>query len=96
MSRRPDPRPCSLCGSETETVTALVEWLEPIDGQLWSSIPRCIERAACRARVELPKPAGLGEPWPVDDRTPAPVRERQRAPVEAPPDVDTEEAGAWG
>lgn len=97
MTHHPEPRACSLCGSETEpTAMSLVEWLEPIDGEIWSHVPRCVDRPACRARVELPKPAGLGEPWPVNDRTPAPVREHQPARVEVAPDVDAEEATAWG
>lgn len=51
--------PCALCGTTSPTVrVALVEWREPIEGQRWSAIPRCPERAACRSRVEA-----AGETW---------------------------------
>lgn len=89
--------PCCICGSETgPTKRELVEWREPVRNDLtgklevWSHVPRCIDRAACRARVELPKPAGLGEPWPIDDDTPAPARP---APVAEP--VEVEELSPW-
>ena len=63
------PGPCLLCGSETtETRVMLVEWSEPIGNAIWSSVPRCVDRAACRERVERV----IGERWPVNDRTPAP------------------------
>ena len=68
---------CVLCGSETgPTRRELVEWSEPVRSdatgklEVWSHVPRCLDRIACRARVELTN----GEPWPVDDRTPAPQR----------------------
>lgn len=42
----------------------LVEWREPVlvDGHrvLWSTLPRCVDRLACRARL-----TASGEPWPV-------------------------------
>lgn len=67
MSRAIDA--CVLCGSEAaDRVMAIVEWLEPIGKEQWSHVPRCVDRPACRDRVERV----LGEPWPVDDGTPAP------------------------
>lgn len=78
---RPDTA-CVLCGSETAPrVMAIVEWLEPIGREAWSHVPRCVDRAACRERVELV----VGEPWPVNDRTPAPDRPMPSA--EPPPAV---------
>lgn len=62
---------CVLCGAETEPrVMALVEWAEPIGREQWSHVPRCVDRDACRSRVEVV----LREPWPLNDGTPAPVR----------------------
>jgi hypothetical protein len=61
---------CVLCGSETtDTRAQLVEWTDPVGGR-WSVIPRCLDRAACRYRVEVE----INEPWPVRDTTPAPMR----------------------
>jgi hypothetical protein len=80
---------CVLCGSDTEPrVMALIEWTEPIGRDLWAHVPRCVDRAACRYRVELV----LGEPWPVNDGTPAPVK-----PVTAPepPAPVVEEEISW-
>jgi len=63
--------PCLLCGSETEDrAMAFVEWREPVGNQIWSHIPICRDRAACRSRVETV----LEEPWPLRDGTPAPPR----------------------
>jgi hypothetical protein len=83
---------CVLCGSEsTPTRRELVEWREPVRSdatgklEVWSHVPRCLDRVACRSRVELE----LGEPWPIDDATPAPVR-----PVPAP-DPAPEEESPW-
>lgn len=82
---------CVLCGSETaERVMAIVEWTEPIGREQWSHVPRCVDRVACRERVELV----LGEPWPVDDDTPAPVKPKPVPTVE-PPQPDVEEEIAW-
>lgn len=84
---------CVLCGSETaDRVMTTVEWIEPIGNERWSWIPRCVDRPACRYQVEIV----LGEPWPINDRTPVPVRPAE--PVATPdvpaPDVDEEEI-AW-
>jgi hypothetical protein len=66
-----DVEACVLCGSETtDRAMRLVEWTEPVGGEAYAHIPTCADRAACRYRVEIV----LGEPWPVDDRTPAPVK----------------------
>ncbi len=65
----PEMLPCAICGSETEpTRLELLEWREPVDGKRYDHVPRCLDRVACRARTEL------SEPWPVEDRTPAPPR----------------------
>jgi NMD protein affecting ribosome stability and mRNA decay len=80
---------CVLCGSETEPrVMALIEWTEPISRERWSHVPRCVNRAGCRERVE----SVIGEPWPVLDRTPAPPEVRPVPPEEPSPPVAAEEA----
>jgi hypothetical protein len=69
MSQAVEPLACVLCGSETgPTRMQLVEWTEPIEGEIWSTVPRCTDRLACRSRVELEN----DEQWPVNDRTPGP------------------------
>jgi hypothetical protein len=73
---------CLVCGGEdVEIVGGMVEWLEPVDGVIWQHIERCVDRPACRARLELIP----GERWPVNDRTPATVRAA----------TDSEEVPAW-
>jgi hypothetical protein len=81
---------CVLCGAETgDRVMAIVEWTEPIGHERWTNIPRCVDRAACRHTVEVV----LGEPWPVADGTPPPVRPMpdpsSMPPAEAPAPVAT-------
>jgi hypothetical protein len=50
---------CALCGHTDPYVkVGLVEWREPIDGQRWSAVARCLDRKTCRERVEA-----AGEPW---------------------------------
>ena len=88
---------------------ALVEWTEPIGNTVWSYVPRCEDRSACRERVELVN----REAWPVNDRTPVPHPAPQRVPLEAisledgpgepfhhpepdpPAAPEPEEAGSW-
>lgn len=55
--------PCLLCGNDrlTEVRVSLARWRDP-NPYLYSTIPRCSDRAACRERVEL-----LGDDWPVID-----------------------------
>jgi hypothetical protein len=63
---------CLLCGAHGPQVRMrMVEWLEPATKR-WDLIPTCIDRAECRARVEL------HEKWPLNDRTPVPAREGMR------------------
>ena len=51
---------CLLCGiSGPQVRPVLVEWLEP-NPTRFSVIPRCTDRAECRARVKAE-----GEPWPL-------------------------------
>lgn len=65
---------CSLCGFEgheaREVRIELVEFLEPevheIAWRRYDSVPRCVDRIACRQRVEA-----IPEPWPLNDGTPA-------------------------
>lgn len=66
---------CLICGAERVTTSVdLVEWLEPVAGHRFDTVERCVDRPACRVRLE----AIPGERWPVADRTPPP------APKEAP------------
>lgn len=58
---------CLLCGAEDQgTRVSLVEWIDPQPGQRWTTLPRCIDRASCRQRVEA-----SGVRWEVNDGTPA-------------------------
>ena len=54
---------CMLCGNErtTEVRVSLARWRDP-NPYLFSAIPRCIDRRACRARCEA-----LGDDWMVLD-----------------------------
>jgi hypothetical protein len=61
-------RTCLICGDLSLDVrTQLVEWRDPVGGRRYEAIPRCIDRTACRSRVEA-----QGETWPVGSE---PVRE---------------------
>lgn len=53
---------CSLCDNPNtrEVRVALVEWRRPIDDEIWTAIPRCIDPVACRERLER-----RDEEWPV-------------------------------
>ncbi len=53
---------CLLCGNPrlSEVRVSLARWRDP-QPYLFSAIPRCIDRKACRERCELT------EPWPVVD-----------------------------
>lgn len=55
--------PCLLCGHErvTEVRVSLARWRYP-EGAMFSAVPRCVDRKACRERCEA-----LGEDWPVID-----------------------------
>lgn len=55
--------PCLLCGNSSHDVkVGLVSWRNPVDNQRYASIPRCVDRIACRARVEA-----NGDEWEVND-----------------------------
>lgn len=82
MSRRA----CLLCGAEDqETIFLLVRWIEPIGGQSFTSLPRCVDRVGCRARVEA-----RGERWEVADGTPAsePMKPSEPPPAHEPTDLE--------
>jgi hypothetical protein len=56
---------CALCGDTNSGVrVGLVEWLDPIEGQRWSAVPRCTDRKGCRERVKA-----SGEQWEVREKT---------------------------
>ena len=54
---------CLLCGNPkpSEVRVSLARWRDPAQG-MFSAIPRCIDRKACRARVEA-----LGDEYEVID-----------------------------
>ena len=54
---------CVLCGNEKpqEVRVSLVRWRFP-EPAMYSAVPRCIDRKACRVRCEE-----LGDPWLVID-----------------------------
>lgn len=58
--------PCGLCGNPTrgEVDVSLVRWARPVLGKLFDWMPRCVDRDACRDRVEA-RPGGV---WQVADR----------------------------
>lgn len=47
-------RGCVLCGNDVrgEVAVAMVWWREPMAGRVCDSVPRCLDRAACRTRAE--------------------------------------------
>jgi hypothetical protein len=42
----------------------LVEWREPVGRERFTAVPRCVDKVACRRRVENE----LREPWPVAEK----------------------------
>lgn len=52
--------PCAICGNtdKRDLRTSLAHWLEAPQGMSYSHVMRCIDVAACRARVEA-----SGKPW---------------------------------
>lgn len=69
---------CVICGHDGDVRTGVVEWLEPQDGNVWTTLPRCHDRQACRDRLEA-----AGDVWPLRDHTrPSP---KPMPPSEAPP-----------
>ena len=51
---------CLLCGiSGPQVRPGVVEWRDP-EPHRFDVIPKCVDHAACRARVEA-----TGEPWPL-------------------------------
>lgn len=82
-------RACLLCGSESqELVFLMVRYRVPVGNQTFVALPRCVDRAGCRTRVEA-QPDGVWEVLDAGD--PMPTSERSRPPlspmraVEAPP-----------
>ena len=54
---------CLLCGATGKDVAiGLVRWADPVGRDVFGSIPRCRDKAACRDRVEA-----AGEQWDVLD-----------------------------
>jgi len=73
--------PCLLCGNEVlaEVRVSLVRYKEPTPGRPFEHLPRCVNREACRARLEK-----LGEPWPVADTVAELPRVIPPSPAPAP------------
>lgn len=58
-------QPCAICGADGQpTRMALVEWREPVGRERFTAVPRCVDRVACRRRVENE----LGELWPIVEK----------------------------
>ena len=102
----PEPRTCLLCGFEATSELIWLRpawWREAIEGRWITTIPRCLDIDACRARV-----AALGEPWPLLEAGEEPGRQRLSKPpadysnpiptqpidppLPTPPDAEPEEA----
>jgi len=80
-------RECVICGNRGDVRLGLVEWREPVEGETWTSLPRCVDRQACRDRLEA-----LGELWDLVDRTTG----RVVVVVELPPDPEpATEVPSW-
>ena len=93
---------CAICGrTGADISTKLVEYTDEAialyEVPRYTVASRCDDRDACRARVELEN----GDPWPLNDRTPAPRRTDAPSIEVAPsvpdqsPAAELEEAGAW-
>jgi hypothetical protein len=102
--RPPARATCLLCGFEATNAEIWLKpawWREPgPDGKFVTTLPRCLDTEACRARV-----TANGEPWlllergeqPDRPRRPDPPRHHQPQPLEpmdspAPPAPDEEVA----
>lgn len=60
---------CSLCDSRDGVESQLVEYATPYPaGKRFDTVPRCIDRVACRGRVEA-----KGLRWTLLDGTPSPT-----------------------
>lgn len=59
---------CELCGGTQRVAYSLVRW-KAAEGRaaIFDNLPRCVDRASCRTRVEA-----KGQEWLVDDRPPDP------------------------
>jgi hypothetical protein len=84
--RVPQPPSCLLCGFEATTAEVWLKpawWREPgADGKRITTIPRCLDVEACRARV-----LAAGEAWPLLERGEDPDAKRelfQRRPAQPP------------
>lgn len=88
MSRTGD---CFICGAPGQQVEVrLIAWREPVGTDLYATVPRCVDRAGCRQRVEA-----AGDDWPIDDGTP-PTYRPSTAPAELVPEpVPAEEVWPW-
>jgi hypothetical protein len=87
---------CELCGRQGDDVRLQLAWFRERKYGPVQDVRRCLDHAACRARVEQG-----GDPWPLAvtfdevDR-PVPFVEHAPSPAEAVPDAhDPEEARPW-
>lgn len=63
---------CVIFGDDSNTQLAIIRW--KIGEPEYDHGPRCLDRDACRARVEA-----AGEAWNVvDSKPPEPMKERRR------------------
>lgn len=85
LMRPPQIGDCLLCGERGAVQKLTLRLRQPVEGKVYVTWPRCVDRIACRGRVEA-----SGEEWPVDDRTPAPVTPKSAAepvPVAQPMEI---------
>ena len=95
---------CVICGFESssrlDVALSLAHWSEPLAGRIYDAVPRCRDRAACRARCEA-----AGDLWPIDGHQPKPSEPAEptneaaalRLPLvtSAPLAAQDEEAARW-
>lgn len=87
---------CVLCGNDrvVDVRMQMIRWREPVGSEIYSTIPRCADSKACRDRIENV----LGEPWPIDDGSPATPAKRPAEdpePAVAAPTADVDEEIPW-
>ena len=58
-----EPSVCVLCGNTANVRNGLVQWADALPGMRYEHVARCVDREACRARVQ-----SEGKPWPVVER----------------------------
>jgi hypothetical protein len=87
---------CELCGRQGDDVRLQLAWFREKKYGPVQDVRRCLDHAACRARVEQG-----GDPWPLAvtfdevDRPLPFVEPAVPAVVEAEPEPESQEARPW-